>query len=204
MNTLTSLPAASSASGRFYKFYSSILTTTQRHQSTYSRTRKRLNIKPDPAFLPSKTEPHDHIVHNPPPSMPNVYHTPTVFLPKDDKRRLLQAQAPLIGNGRKAKKGEAAPAVRQPYEKRYHLVEKDFDEMRRLRSEDPWKWSVIQLSRKFDCSNVVVRLATEGIAKEKKLVQKELTEAIQSNWGSVRRIAREDRMLRRENWYKDA
>src|SRR5256885_13642591 len=61
--------------------------TSRRYQSSYRRTRSRLNIKPDACFLPSTTEIHDHILYNPPPSAPNVYHTPTIFLPKSDKRR---------------------------------------------------------------------------------------------------------------------
>merc|ERR1711939_1027912 len=78
------------ASGRFYKLCAQILQPSfRRHQSSYRRARSKLNIKPDASFLPSQTDQHDHIVHNPPPSMPNVYHTPNIFLPDNDRRKII-------------------------------------------------------------------------------------------------------------------
>lgn len=200
-----------SASSRFYKLCATVLNTaSKRHQSTYRRTRKRLNIKPDPAFLPSKTEAHDHIIYNPPPSMPNIYHTPTIFLPKDDKRRLLQQQqsqpqlAAGTSTGVSSNKAKMPPPVRQPYTKKYHLKEGDLEEMRRLRTEDPDTWSANKLAKKFDCSVLFVSIATDGIATRKKLQQELVTEVVKSNWGTKRRLAREDRAIRREKWYSDA
>lgn len=180
---------------------------SRRYQSSYRRTRSRLNIKPDPSFLPSKTEPHDHIIYNPPPSAPNVYHTPTIFLPKTDRRRQFHkgaiptdAQASLTSS---TPPSELPPPVRQPYEKRYHLTLEEMNEMRRLRTEDPIEWSAKKLAKKFDCSGIFVGFVTEGIAKEKQKQQKQLTQVVKSRWGVKRRTAREDRALRRERWGRD-
>ncbi|KAK5942670.1 hypothetical protein PMZ80_005235 [Knufia obscura] len=209
MNSLAPLPAASTVSSRFYKLCATVLnTTTKRHQSSYRRARSRLNVKPDPNFLPSKTIPHDHIIHNPPPSMPNVFHTPAIFLPKDDKRNLIQTpqtKSLLAGTSAFTPSGKERlpPPVRKPYEKRYHLTEADFDEMRKLRGADPLTWSVKKLSKKFDCSGILVSMATEGLAKNKQAMQKAVTDVIKSRWGAKRTVAREDRQLRREQWYKD-
>ena len=212
MQPITPLPASSSASAQFYKLCASCLSTTsKRHASSYRRNRSRLNVKPDPAFLPSKTEPHDHIIYNPPPSMPNPYHTPAMFLPKNDKRR--QVLPPVSPTKALLSKTPAVtpsgdvrlpPPVRKPYEKRYHLKEADLDEMRRLRTEDPFEWSAKKLAKKFDCSVMFVSMATDGIAKESKELQERVTDIVKSRWGVKRRQAREDRQIRREQWYKDA
>ncbi len=179
----------------------------RRYQSSYRRTRSRLNIKPDPSFLPSKTEPHDHIIYNPPPSAPNVYHTPTIFLPKTDKRRQLYEQAASrdsqLSATPSAPPSELPPPVRQPYQKRYHLTQEDMEEMRRLRREDPLEWSAKKLAKKFDTSSIFVGFVTEGIAKEKREQQKQVTEIVKSRWGVKRRTAREDRALRKERWGRD-
>jgi Mitochondrial ribosomal protein subunit L20 len=180
----------------------------RRHESSYRRTRSRLNIKPDASFLPSATEPHDHIIYNPPPSAPNVYHTPTIFLPKNDRRRQLHGAAqplgPQLSASSSAIPSQLPPPVRQPYEKRYHLTKEDMEEMRRLRREDPIEWSAKKLARKFDCSSLFVGFVTEGIAKEKREQQKRVTEVVKSRWGVKRRTAREDRALRKERWGRDA
>lgn len=209
MNPLLSTQPMGPATSRFYKLCATVLNTSKRHQSTYRRSRQRSNIKPDPDFLPSKTEPHDHIIHNPPPSMPNVYHTPLMFLPKDDKRRLLHQ--PSVNKTMlntpaytPAGKQRLPPPVSTPYTKRYHLTEADVEEMRQLRKKDAATWSLSQLARKFDCSVMFVQTATAGLAPENKKMQQQVTEIVKSNWGTKRRIAREDRALRREKWYKDA
>lgn len=78
--------------------------------------------------------------------------------------------------------------------------------MRRLRTEDPLTWSAKKLALKYDCSVLFVGMATEGIAKRagKQEIQKKLTEIVKSRWGQKRRVAREDRQIRREMSYRDA
>ena len=202
MQSASVFSTPTTASSRFYKLCAQILRPSfRRHQATYRRTRARFNIKPDPNFLPSKTELHDHIIYNPPPSMPNVYHTPNIFLPKNDRRKVfpdpdtreIQIQS-----------AQQLPAVKGQAEKRYHLTEKDLDEMRELRRADPTEWSVSRLSKKFDCSPVFTHLVVEGLAPEKGKEQKMVTDIIKSNWGKKRREAREDREIRKERWYRDA
>ncbi|KIW07740.1 uncharacterized protein PV09_01670 [Verruconis gallopava] len=68
----------------------------RRGEATYRRHIKKLSIPPAPSFGPQKPTkmPLDvpsssHVIFNPPPTAPNVYHTPLKFLPKNDKRRQL-------------------------------------------------------------------------------------------------------------------
>ena len=206
MNPIPSLKRPASATRGLCRSCERLFSTSlQQQEASYRRARSRLNIKPDASFLPSKTEAHDHIIFNPPPSAPNVYHTPTIFLPKTDRRRQLfessRAQDPQL---EAQSQQRLPPAVVRPYEKRYHVTAEQMEEMRQLRREDPMKWSVAQLAKKFDCSGIFVSFVTEKIAKEKKEQQKRVTDAVKSRWGVKRRAAREDRALRRERWYSDS
>src|SRR5436190_23930966 len=61
--------------------------TCLRNESSFRRSKQRLNVKPDDSFIYSqKSARQDHIVFNPPSSSPTVYHTPSKFIPMDDKR----------------------------------------------------------------------------------------------------------------------
>ena len=211
MNPLLSCQRSSPAVWSFLsRCAEPIESISRRHQSSYRRARSRLNVKPDVSFLPSKTEPHDHIIYNPPPSAPNVYHTPTIFLPKSDKRRQMHDLAtqrdPQLAAGATPWSSEQRlpPPVRKPYEKRYHITELQMEEMRRLKKEDPLAWSIGALAKRFDCSRVFVGFVTEGLSGENQKQQKMVTEVIKSRWGTKRRVAREDRALRKERWYSDA
>jgi Mitochondrial ribosomal protein subunit L20 len=77
------------------------------------------------------------------------------------------------------------------------------EEMRRLRREDPIEWSAKKLAKKFDTSSRFVGFVTEGIAKEKRELQKQVTEIVKSRWGVKRRTAREDRAIRKDRWGRD-
>lgn len=194
----------SPASARFFKLCARVLRPVQtRHQSTYRRARSKLNVKPSPDFLPTRTEQHDHIIYNPPPSMPNVYHTPTIFLPKDDKRRAIQAA--LDAHTKQPEvAAQSLPAVKERTETRYHLTEADVERMRVLRQEDPVKWSQTALAKEFDCANYFVQTVIRRMSPQKALQQRNVNEVVKSNWGVKRRTAREDRAIRKERWYTDA
>lgn len=208
MKRLSSFQPITPTSSRFFRLCASVLQTeSRRHQSSYRRSRSRLNVKPDASFLPSRTEPHDHIIYNPPPSAPSVYHTPTLFLPKSDRRRQMHdaaiASNPQLANAFSWDQQKLPPPVRKPYEKKYHVTEEQMNEMRALRKEDPLKWSASQLAKKFACSSLFASFVTEGLAPGKKEQQQQVTAIVQSRWGPKRRIAREDRQIRREKWYRD-
>ncbi len=204
----------------------------RRHESSYRRMRKKLAIKPHASFLPSADAPQqDHIIFNPPAAAPSVYHTPLKFLPKDDPRRALLTRIPLSSstfastptttvtaaapsattlNGSPAQQpspGKLPPALRKPYEKRYHLTEDDIVEMCRLRTEDPARWNRYALAKKFECSTMFVKIVLESrkVPKYEEGHERHLrqVEAAKARWGRRRRMAREDRVRRRELWGRE-
>lgn len=170
----------------------------RRAQSSYRRTKQRLRVKPDASFgLPSDKS-HDHIIFNPPSSSPSVYHTPTKFLPSNDARRTLRTD-----NHANAQDLEELPSVfKTCIEKKYHLTPSDITEIRKLRLSDPMTWSRAKLAKRFDCSPIFIAQVCEA-SPQKKEIQKQVLEAVQSRWGAKRRMAREDRKMRREAWGRD-
>ena len=173
----------------------------RREESSFRRTKQRLRVKPESSFVSSETSPQqDHIIFNPPSSAPSVYHTPSKFLPKDDRRRDLFAA--VAETTESSIPTRLPPAVRRQSKKQYHLQEADLEEIRRLRKEDPVKWSRDQLAKKFECSALFVGIVCEA-SKEHKDRQTRILEAVKSRWGRRRRSAREDRTRRRETWGRD-
>lgn len=173
---------------------------SRRHESSFRRTKQRLRVKPDPSFASSDSHFQDHIIFNPPSSAPSVYHTPSKFLPPNDRRRQLIADIP--GQAPLSQASKLPPPVRKPYEKQYHLTAADMEEIRRLRRENPDVWTRDKLAKKFDCSNLFVGIVCEASA-ERKEAQRQILDAVKLKWGRRRRIAREDRAKRREIWGRD-
>lgn len=173
---------------------------SRRHESSFRRTKQRLRVKPDPSFASSDGHTQDHIVFNPPSSAPSVYHTPSKFLPPNDRRRQLLAEIP--GQAPSSHTSKLPPPVRKPYEKQYHLTAADMEEIRRLRRENPDVWTRDRLAKRFDCSNLFVGIVCEA-SPERKEAQQQILEAVKLKWGRRRRIAREDRTKRRELWGRD-
>ncbi|KAL4805249.1 mitochondrial ribosomal protein subunit L20-domain-containing protein [Aspergillus unguis] len=171
----------------------------RRSQSSYRRTKQRLRVKPDASFglLSDKTQ--SHIIYNPPSSAPSVYHTPTKFLPPDDARKTLR-----VDNPANVQNSEDLPNVfKAAPPKKYHLTPSDVEEIRQLRLSDPLTWSRGKLAKRFDCSPLFIAKVCEA-SPQKKEIQKQVLEAVQSRWGKKRRMAREDRELRKETWNRDA
>lgn len=192
-------PVADILSGKSRSFFfPSLNTPARRHESSYRRSKQRLNIRPNSSFLPSENMPRqDHIIFNPPASAPSVYHTPVKFLPKEDKRKpLLEATAShLIG---------PKPALPPSMQKRVpnnHLTDKEIDEIKALRMKQPDVWTNGKLARKFGCSNSFISIClsyceVDDTARKTEMDSK--LEAVKVKWGPRRRRAREDRAKRLE------
>ncbi|KAI9849885.1 MAG: hypothetical protein M1837_000099 [Sclerophora amabilis] len=188
-------PASSSLAVRSSRICQPAI-SNRRHESSFRRTTKRLRVKPESSFLPSKPSPQqDHIVFNPPSSAPSVYHTPFTFLPKEDRRRE-------FFSGQPSKPSPLPKPVRRPYEKRYHLGQPEIDEIRRLRLKEPHTYTVQTLAKKFDCSSLFVSIICQEPDEHRERSEAEL-EATKSGWGRKRRTAREDRAKRRETWGRE-
>ncbi|KAF1972040.1 hypothetical protein BU23DRAFT_555549 [Bimuria novae-zelandiae CBS 107.79] len=203
---------------------SSLLPRIQcRHESTTRRHKKLLTVQQAPLYTPNRPEPT--LIFNPPSSAPSAYHTPLKFLPQNDSRRALYASflststqaahrtqtSPVTAPGTPLStlsflppKPSAAlpPAVRTPYEKKYHLTDVEIKEIQRLRTEDPVRWTRVRLAEKFGCSQFFVGLVAKNEAKAEKVSQEH--ERARSKWGTRRREARHERERRKELWGRDA
>jgi hypothetical protein len=189
------------------------LTSTRGHKTT-RRTKRALKIAPHDDFLPSRaagaTYPAgDSIIYNPPSSEASPFHTPFLFLPTGDPRRAalerLRATNPAAlsaAAAAPASPDELPGAMRYPRrETKYNLTSADFDEMRRLREEDPLKWSVNALSRHFACSPIIVQIAAPASADHLKWLREKL-ERKKARWGPIKTQARDDRKRRAEMLYR--
>jgi hypothetical protein len=199
-------PAIDFISGRSQHLLS-LNVSARRHESSYRRTVKKLNVRPHPSFQATgESSQKDQIIFNPPSSAPSVLHTPLKFLPKEDKRRQLLAATATTPS-------RLPPPVSPKSLKlaRHHLTEAQISEMRKLRLDSPDKWPNKALARKYNCSSLFVTMCLKelpgdgGPAEEarKTRVQTKL-EAVKERWGPTRRMAREDRAKRIELALRDA
>ncbi|KAG8529435.1 uncharacterized protein KY384_006072 [Bacidia gigantensis] len=179
---------------------------TCRHESSSRRTTKKLRTKPNVSSLTASVSPdnvNDYIVFNPPSSAPSPYHTPAAFLPRDDPRRDLLSQSHLHSNPYVDLRRSLPPLARKTQkQKKYHLTPKQIEEIRELRTKDPWKWTRKRLAERFDCSQFFVGIVAEAPTERKRSEMAKL-EAVKERWGWRRRNAREERGKRQELWGMD-
>ena len=94
--------------------------------------------------------------------------------------------------------GQLAPAMNYPRRSpKSNIGQKEVEEMKRLREEDPITWSVNALAKKFDCSTIFVKMAAPAPAEHTKWLAEKL-ERRKARWGPMRTQAREDRKRREE------
>jgi len=179
-------------------FWSGSAPLISRNQSSYRRIKQRLRVKPDASFSPSVDQLRDNIIYNPPSSCPSIYHTPAKFLPAHDLRRTLRVESP----GESTREQSLPIVFKNTQEKKYHLSPADIEEIRKLRLSDPILWSRWKLAKRFNCSPLFIAMVCEA-SPQKKEIQRQVLEAVRSRWGTKRRMAREDRQLRKESWSKD-
>ncbi|RYP04325.1 hypothetical protein DL764_004518 [Monosporascus ibericus] len=186
----------------------------RRQQSTASRTKKALKIPPHPSFLtpPSGAS---HVVFNPPPSAPSVYHTPFKFLPKSDPRRQANLAQLLLRNASSPSPtpsssstsstsqdptAELPPTLtadeQERSQPRRNVTREQVEEMRALRAEDPVTWSVHKLAARFGCTPWFVMMCCKSSA-EHRAAERARKEAIRARWGPGRAMAREERRKRK-------
>ncbi|KAL6815429.1 mitochondrial ribosomal protein subunit L20 domain-containing protein [Trichoderma sp. SZMC 28013] len=185
--------------------------TSSRGHKTTARTKRALKIAPHDSFLPSRTAAAafpaaDSIIYNPPASEASPAHTPFIFLPRNDPRRLAITRLRSTANDptaySQANDGQLPPEMR--YKRRqpkYNLTKEHIEEMRRLRNEDPLTWSVQKLARKFECSTVFVQMAAPAPPEHLQWLKGKLERKME-RWGPKKTQAREDRKRRAEMLYR--
>ncbi|KAK1247500.1 hypothetical protein MKX07_002409 [Trichoderma sp. CBMAI-0711] len=220
---LRHLAAASSSPSSSSALLLVPLISTRGHKTT-ARTKRSLKMAPHDSFLPSRSAAFpaaDQIIYNPPASEASPEHTPFIFLPRNDPRRLAilrlrnnnnstfsDPSQPSSSSSSSSSSAEAGGDGELPPEMRYkrrqpkyNLTKEHIDEMRRLRAEDPLTWSVQRLARKFECSTVFVQMAAPAPEEHLRWLRAKM-ERKKERWGPIRTAAREDRKRRAEMLYR--
>ncbi|KAI2640026.1 mitochondrial ribosomal protein subunit L20-domain-containing protein [Xylaria nigripes] len=177
--------------------------SSQRYQSTTSRTKKMLKIAPHPDFLAPPSG-HNHIIYNPPASTPSVFETPFKFLPKSDPRRrnnlsglVYRASTPAAAPGM-GSTAAPLPPLMGFFEKdfnKYTMTAEQVEEMRALRIKDPFEWSVQKLAQKFNCSPIFVMKCCKA-SPEHKSREKLRVEDIRARWSPAKARAKAEKKKR--------
>ncbi|KAK9236320.1 mitochondrial ribosomal protein subunit L20-domain-containing protein [Lipomyces kononenkoae] len=129
--------------------------------------------------------------YNPPPTAPSPFETPDIFLPPSERRLVSTAEAlPVL-----------PPALRETKKKTYHLTQEQIEEIKQLRTAQPYKWTRKSLAKKYGCSQFFVGMIAEAPESRKLDMQRRLA-VIKSRWGLFKRTARTHRQKRRELWAK--
>ncbi len=104
------------------------------------------------------------------------------------------------GAGAGAGAGDLPPTLTADEEVRTqpqrNVTREQVDEMRALRAEDPERWSVVRLARRFGCTNWFVMICCRAPAEhaESERVRKQ---AVRARWGPIRTHARDERGKRK-------
>lgn len=207
LNTTTTLARPSTLPSLYY----GALATSRGHK-TAARTKRALKIAPHDSFLPDRSAAFpaaDSIIYNPPASEATPFHTPFIFLPRNDPRRaaLVRARsnpgAPALPiDAAAASEADLPPAMRyKRREPKSHLTAEHVEEMRRLRKGDPLTWSSNKLAEKFKCSTVFVRMVAPAPKEHLEWLRDKL-ERKKARWGPIKTQAREDRSRRADMLYR--
>lgn len=91
------------------------------------------------------------------------------------------------------------PPLKKPYEKKYHLGPKEFEEIRALRSEDPAVWTRTKLAAKFETSQFFIGMVCETTPERKAEMQTRLA-TIKGRWRKRKVAVRLEQKRRRAGW----
>lgn len=141
----------------------------------------------------------DGLIYNPPASAPSYKETPQLFLPKNDPRLKY-----LEGKWKVYSEEELAdmPLIYGVQKLKDHLLTPEVvGEILKLRQQDANQWTISKLAQKFNLDKTKVNVIT-GISKDRqKKVLSEL-ESVKEAWSSKRKLARQDREKRVQQWLR--
>lgn len=159
-----------------------------RPTNLYNPVRSAFNIKP-------KTT--EGLIYNPPASAPSLKNTPRAFIPPNDPRLSVLAETFKTYTAQEL----ADMPIIYAHKKEYNLTPEIVKEIIQLRQEDPVKWSVGQLAKKFnvDIKKINVITGFSKIKQEKALAQ---LEAAKAKWNEASKRARVDKARRKQMWLR--
>ncbi|KZT27391.1 hypothetical protein NEOLEDRAFT_138775 [Neolentinus lepideus HHB14362 ss-1] len=132
-------------------------------------------------------------IHRPPPSSPSPFsYTTSPISP------LLR---PPTGHSPQGVPPYIRPSAKKDPPPR--MSDANLAELKRLRLEDPKKWTRAELARKFNCTTQFVGMVTKvpnALRKEIKREKAQMDEEARTKWGPRRRMVREIAKKKREFW----
>lgn len=177
---------------------------------------KKSEINDDGINFDALTE---QVLFNPPSAAPSVYNTPFIFLPKNDPRRKARLASHLFAdrtspipkpydNASVSSPTSSTSATTSlnfpaPVKERYlwpkknNLTPEDVREIQRLRAEDPTRWSVHTLAKKFNVPpKFIMNCGSAPNEYQQRLREK--AALAKARWGPRKKKARMEREKRRK------
>lgn len=157
-------------------------------RNKYNAERSTFNFKPHPTL-------NQGLIHNPSQSAPNLKKTPKAFLPANDPRRTINSvkhktysieelnDMPLIHGYNKEKTYEITPEIVK------QIIE--------LRNEDPIKWTISTLAKKFELPKYKVNVIS-GVSEMKQKYDLRNLQEEKLKWHDHKLQARLDRVKRNQ------
>ncbi|TFK52264.1 hypothetical protein OE88DRAFT_1657420 [Heliocybe sulcata] len=132
-------------------------------------------------------------IHRPPPSQPSPFSYTT------------NPVSPLLRSPSEYSPEGVPPYIRPSAEKQPHprMSDEDLAELKKLRLQNPRKWTRSELARKFNCSAQFVGMVTKVPNVLRKEIRREKAakdEEARMKWGPRTRLVRELAKKKREFW----
>lgn len=137
------------------------------------------------------------VSYNPAPAAPTPLETPAAFLPPSERAKRVYLKDAEPYDIEKMPRLSPAPL------RTYHLTPADAEEISRLRTSEPEKWTLPRLAEKYKVSTFVISMLSKPNPAYTAEMAKRL-ETIQSTWPEKRVQARKDRLRRKESWLNDS
>jgi hypothetical protein len=88
-----------------------------------------------------------------------------------------------------------APAIHRPHERKVELTDKEIEEIRQLRQQDPETWTRNKLAKKFNCSSLFISMVAPSPS-----AQPTPPATMSSEKGYRRQLITKNRQRRKELW----
>lgn len=159
-------------------------------KNKYNAQRSAFNLKPVRS---------EGLIYNPPASAATYKETPKLFLPKNDPRHKILEGKWKVYTQEELDNMPLIYGIKK--EKDYSLTPDVVQEILKLRQENPNEWTIPKLARKFNIDKTKVNVIS-GISKERQAKVLEELEAVKLTWSGKRKLARQDREKRTQQWLR--
>lgn len=157
-------------------------------KNKFNASRSAFNFKPNPS---------QGLIYNPPAATPSLKDTPKVFLPKNDPRLKVMADKFKVYSQEEL---DEMPVI-YGAKKDYTLTPDIIEQIIKMRTDDPQTWTIAKLAAKFNVDPKKVNVITGFSLQKQQVMLQELTK-LKNGWSEKRRLARQDRHKRKQQWLR--